>query len=76
MITLTITTTTNRKTVIVDGNKTVKDILAEQNVDYTESAIHLEGLPLNTNEMGQALNTLVTGDAAMLNVIVRQKAGC
>lgn len=76
MITLTITTTTNRKTVIVDGTKTVKAILDEQGINYTESAIHLEGLPLNTNEMGQPIGELVSGDTAMLNVIVRQKAGC
>lgn len=76
MITLTITTTTSRKTVIVNGSKTVKEILDENAVDYSESAIHLEGLPLTTSEMGTALGELVAGDTAMLNVIVRQKAGC
>lgn len=56
MIKVTIGTNTNRKAVTVDPARTLKDVLDENNIDYSRGGIHLDGLAVG----GEGLNKSFT----------------
>ena len=76
MIKLTIGTTTQRKEAIVENNKTINQILDENNISTSGTTFHLDGVPLTTDEMSKPIGDLVDSEEAMLIAVVAQKAGC
>lgn len=56
MIKVIIGTNTNRKQITVDPSRTLKDVLDENNIDYSRGGIHLDGLAVG----GEGLNKSFT----------------
>lgn len=73
MINLTIGTNTERKTVIVEASEIVGDVLAENNVNTTSAAIHLNGSLIPGCDLDQSFEELGVEDdtAAMLIAVVK-----
>ena len=73
MINLTIGTNTERKTVIVSPEDVVGEVLAENNVNTTSAAIHLNGALIPGCDLDQSFEDLGVEDdtQAMLIAVVK-----
>lgn len=73
MINLTIGTNTERKTVIVEPDAVLADVLAENNVSTTSAAIHLNGSLIPGADLQETFEDLGVEDEsnAMLIAIVK-----
>lgn len=73
MINLTIGTNTERKTVIVAPEQIVGEVLAENNVNTTSAAIHLNGSLIPGCDLDQSFEDLGVEDdtQAMLIAVVK-----
>lgn len=75
MVQVTIGTNVTRKTVVVEDTKTVKEVLQENDVNYTTSATHLDGAPLSAEEMNSTFAELgVTDSCYLLNIVKADNA--
>lgn len=75
MKSITIVNNTSRSTVNVAGTQTVRALLNEKCISTTGQTFHLNGMPLAPDELDKSFDDLITGDEAMLVVVVAQKAG-
>lgn len=71
MISITISTNTNRTTVLVPASKTPKEILQENNIDLHSGVLSLDGVPLSASEMNMSLEDLNVKESAFLTSIVK-----
>lgn len=73
MISLTIGTNTERKTVLVEPETVLADVLAANNVSTTSAAIHLNGSLIPGCELNETLADLGIKDdtEAMLIAVVK-----
>lgn len=73
MISLTIGTNTERKTVLVEPETVLADVLAANNVSTTSAAIHLNGSLIPGCELNETLADLGIEDdtEAMLIAVVK-----
>ena len=61
--------TTNRRRVNVDPNLTVKEVLEQNNVNYSATTIHLDGAPLNATEINSTFTDLgIDSDCYLLSM--------
>ena len=75
MIQVTLGTNTNRRKVNVDPNLTVKEILEQNNINYSVATIHLDGAPLNATEINSTFTDLgVDSDCYLIAVVKAQNA--
>ncbi|MCQ2968553.1 MAG: hypothetical protein MJ191_00255 [Clostridium sp.] len=71
MINVTIGTNTSRKRVIVEENKTLREILAENEVNTAVGTVHVDGIPVSVSEMGQTLAELNISDGAYIIAVAK-----
>lgn len=74
MVNLTIGTNTDRKTVIVESNKTLKDILSNEEINVTGCALHLNGSLIPGADLDQTLTELGIADGGKAMLIAVMKA--
>ena len=75
MIQVTVGTNTNRRRVNVDPNLTVKEVLEQNNVNYSATTIHLDGAPLNATEINSTFTDLgIDSDRYLLSIVKAENA--
>ena len=75
MIQVTVGTNTNRRRVNVDPNLTIKEVLEQNNVNYSATTIHLDGAPLNAAEINSTFTDLgIDSDCYLLSIIKCENA--
>lgn len=75
MKSITLINNTSRNTYNVEGTKTVRELLDDKGITTSGQTFHLNGVPLSTDELDKTFAELITGEEAMLVVIVAQKSG-
>ena len=69
MLNITIGTNTSRKKVIVSPDRTLRDILAENEVNTGVGTIYMDGIPVQVSDLGKTLSELgVTDNAFIISV--------
>lgn len=69
MIKVTLGNNVDRKSIIVDENKTLKSVLEENGIDYSRGAMHLDGASLGAGELNKTFAELgVTEKCYLLNI--------
>lgn len=58
MVQVTVGTNTKRKKVVVDETATLRNILEENEIDYSTSNVSLDGVGLNAGDMDKSLGEL------------------
>lgn len=70
MIKVTIGTNTNRKEIIIDPSRTLKDVLEENGVDYSRGGIHLDGLSIGGEGLNKSFTDHgITKDCILISVV-------
>lgn len=71
MIKVTIGTNTNRRSVNVDPNRTIKSVLDEQGINYTTGTLHLDGATLQPGEINKTFADFGITDSCYLISVVK-----
>lgn len=71
-IKVSLNTNTFRGSVIVNANTTVKEVLEENEIDYSTTTVHMDGCPLNVSELNSTFADLGVTDRTIVSCI--QKA--
>jgi hypothetical protein len=71
MIQVTIGTNTNRKKITVDANKTIKDTLDENNVNYSVATLHMDGATLQPGEINKTFAEMGVTESCYLIAVVK-----
>lgn len=74
MINLSVRTTTERKTVIVNKEDTVKQILADAEIDAAGKTFQLNGTPLSATDLVASLEALGVEDGSSAMLVAAVKA--
>lgn len=75
MIQVTLGTNTNRRKVNVDPNLTIKEVLEQNEINYTATTIHLDGAPLSASEINSTFLDLgVDTDCYLLSIVKAENA--
>ena len=71
MIQVTVGTNTNRRRV----NVAPKEVLEQNNVNYSATTIHLDGAPLNATEINSTFTDLgIDSDCYLLSIVKAENA--
>lgn len=76
MIKVIIGSNTNRKQVTVDPSRTLKDVLEENNVDYSRGGIHLDGLAVGGESLNKSFTEHGIEEECILISVVKGDGGC
>lgn len=76
MINVTIGTNLNRTTVLVNPSKTIKEVLDENNIDYSRGGIHLDGEAIVGQELNKTFSEKGITDKCILVSVVKSDGGC
>lgn len=69
MLNITIGTNTSRKKVIVSPDKTLREVLAENEVNTNVGTIYMDGIPVQVSDLGKTLSEIgVTDNAFIISV--------
>lgn len=71
MIQIKIVSTTSRKTITADPNKTVREILEENDINYEIAPVYLDGCPLNAGEHDKTFTELNIKEKCILSAVVK-----
>lgn len=71
VISVTITTATNRWATTTANTTTIKEFLEKENVNYTSCVVHLDGMPLSTDELNTTFEEQGITESCMLAAIVK-----
>ena len=75
MIRVTIGTNTNRKSVTVDPNRTIKSVLDENEVNYITGTLHLDGATLQPGEINKTFADFnITESCYLISVVKADNA--
>ncbi len=75
MIRVTIGTNTNRKSVTVDPNRTIKSVLDENEVNYITGTLHLDGATLQPGEINKTFTDFgITESCYLISVVKADNA--
>lgn len=75
MIKIIVGNTTNRKTVIEDENKTLKEILEENEIDYSRGMTQLDGATLGAGDLNKTFAEFgVVDHCSLLSVVKADNA--
>lgn len=75
MIKVTIGTNTNRKSITVDPSRTLKDVLNENNIDYSAGGIHLDGLSVGGEGLNKSFTDHGITEDCILMAVVKGDGG-
>ena len=77
MIKVTIGTNTSRSSVIVDPNKTLREVLEDNGVDYSTGTLHLDGVTLTPGQLDKSFAELgITEKCFLINVVKGDGGKC
>lgn len=71
MISVTLSSNTNRTTVIVPEDTTVKQVLTDNNMNLGAGTVSLDGIPLTASDMAKTLAELGAKETCFLTVVVK-----
>lgn len=71
MITIKIGTNLNRNAVLVNTNKTLREVLTENSINYSTTTVFVDGVNLKVGDMDRTLEELNIGEGAY--IIAAQK---
>lgn len=71
MVQVKLSTNTQRKTITVDANTSIRNILEENNIDYSRTPIYIDGAPLQIGDMDKTLAECGITDRCMIAAIVK-----
>lgn len=71
MITIKIGTNLNRNAVLVNTGKTLREVLTENNINYSTTTVFVDGVNLKVGDMDRTLEELNIGEGAY--IIAAQK---
>jgi hypothetical protein len=71
MVQVKLSTNTQRKTVTVDQNTTIRSILEENNIDYSRTPVYVDGAALQVGDMDKTLSECGITDRCMIAAIVK-----
>ena len=71
MVKVTIGTNTTRRKVIVPKTKVLRDLLDENEVNYSVATLHLDGASLGVGDIDKTFSELGIGDACYLIAVVK-----
>lgn len=71
MLNITIGTNTTRKKVIIDPNKTIEEVLKENNINLSVGTIHLNGARIQVSDLSKTFSELGVTDGAFLISIAK-----
>ena len=74
MIQVTVGTTTSRSKKLYAGDKTIRDILEDNAIDYGVSTIMLDGANIQVDDMDKTLSALGKVEKCMLIAVVKAEA--
>ncbi len=75
MIRVTIGTNTNRRSITVDPNRTIKSVLDEQDINYTTGTLHLDGATLQPGEINKTFTDFgITESCYLISVVKADNA--
>ena len=75
MIKVTIGTNTNRKNITVDPSRTLKDVLKENDIDYSTGGIHLDGLAVGGEGLNKSFAEYGITEDCILMAVVKGDGG-
>lgn len=71
MINLRLNTPDGRTSLVVDGNKTPKQILEENQIVTEGADISIDGIPVSVRDINTSFVALGCGDTVVLSVVVK-----
>lgn len=71
MIQVKIVSNATRKTINVDPNKTIREVLEENNIDYDIAPTYIDGSPLNVGEHDKTFKELGITEKCILSAVVK-----
>ena len=71
MITIKVGTNLNRNAVLVNTNKTLREVLTENNINYATTTVFVDGVNLQVGQMDKTIEELNIGEGAY--IIAAQK---
>ena len=75
MITVTLGNNTNRKKIIIDPSMTLRTVLEENEFNYSESNLHLDGCPLQAGDLDRSFTDFgITDNCYLLSVVKAENA--
>lgn len=75
MIKVTVGNNVKREAVIVDENMTLRAVLEDANIDYTNGTMHLDGAPLMAGELDKTFAEFgINEKCFLLNVVKADNA--
>lgn len=72
MIRVTVGTNTNRKNVVVDETATLRQVLENNEIDYSRANVNLDGASLNAGDMDKSFADLGITENCFLIASVKQ----
>lgn len=75
MIKVLVGTNTNKKDVVIDPERTLREVLDENNVDYTTGGIHLSGLAVGRDGLDKSFSDYGVTDVCTLISVVKGDGG-
>ena len=71
MLEITLGTNTSRTKVIVPKSTVLRDLLEENDVNYSVGTIHIDGCPITTGDMDRTLGDLGITEKAFIIAIIK-----
>lgn len=75
-IKVTIGNNMSSKQVIVEPDSTIRQVLDENEINYSIGLNYLGGMPLSVNDLDRTFNDFGVGDSVALTNIVKHDGGC
>ena len=71
MFRINLGTNTSRQTVNVNPNSLIREVLEAYNVNYANTTLHLDGIPLTAMELNRSVNDLGVTDNSYLIAVIK-----
>lgn len=71
MVQVKLSTNTQRKTITVDQNTTIRSILEENGIDYSRTPVYIDGAALQVGDMDKTLADCNIVDRCIIAAIVK-----
>lgn len=75
MIRVTIGTNTNRKSITLNPNTTIREALEDNNIDYSTGGIHLDGLAIAGSDLDKSFAEYGIEESCYLVSVVKADGG-
>lgn len=69
MISVRIVTNTNRKTIVIDPNYTIRQALEANEVNYAETPVYLDGSPLQAGDHDKTFTEIGITEKCILTAV-------